>query len=162
MEYLLGEKGLTLFPVLASHKNRIYLGLVENVNLFPGVKQTLLDLREKGIKTALATSTVSEVLPKVLGRFQLEQFFNSIVTGDKIIRGKPDPEIFLKAFEMIQVDPRYGAIVGDTEYDIIPATNIGAASILVSHGRRTHLAVEPDYLIGELDDLLEVLEDSLL
>lgn len=161
VERLLGENGLRSFSALTSYKNRVYLELVGKVELFPGVEETLFDLRAKDIKIALATSTVSEVLPKVLGKFGLERCFDSIVPGDKIAKGKPDPEIFLKAFEGIEVDPRLGAIVGDTEYDILPATKIGATSILVSHGRRSQLSIKPDYMIGELRNLLRVLEEHL-
>lgn len=161
VEDLLGESGLELFSSIVSDKNSYYLQLIEHAKLFPGVTETLRELRNASYKLALATSTTSDVLSKVLQAFQLEALFDSVVAGSEIIKGKPDPEIFLKAFEKIELDPCLGMIVGDTDYDILPAPRIGATSVIVLHGRKPVVSIKPDYTINELPELLKIFKDSI-
>lgn len=160
-EDLLGENGLRLLPSIVNNKNSSYLKLIEHLRLFPGTIDTLFELRRSGFKLALATSTVSDVLSKVLQVFQLEALFDSIVAGSEIVKGKPDPEIFLKAFEKIGLEPNLGMIVGDTEYDILPALSIGATSVIVLHGRKPKLSFMSDFMINELPDLPKIFKDSM-
>jgi HAD superfamily hydrolase (TIGR01509 family) len=156
---LLDKEGFRRLSSITSCKNRVYLEMVEEARLFPRVQETLCMLSGADLRLALATSTLSHVLSRVLERFCLAEFFDTIVAGDEVTRGKPSPEIFMRVFERLGLDPHLGAVVGDTEYDILPAIRTGATSIMITHGRRRELAVRPDYVIDELPDLLRILED---
>jgi beta-phosphoglucomutase-like phosphatase (HAD superfamily) len=79
------------------------------VGLFPSVKRVLEDLRQMKLRLALATSSVSASARPFLDRHELTGFFEVIVTGDEIKRGKPHPDIYLCAAEKLDiaaVDPR--------------------------------------------------------
>jgi beta-phosphoglucomutase-like phosphatase (HAD superfamily) len=148
VEDLFGKGGLKFFPSIRNYKDKVYLELIEHVTVFPGARETLSELKGDGFKLALATSTVSSVLPNVLEKLRLNGYFQAIVSGDRITRGKPAPEI--------RVDPARGAVVGDTEYDILPAIRIGTTSVIVLHGRKIRLSVRPNYTIDELPELLKI------
>src|SRR5690242_14661273 len=66
------------------------------VGLFPNTKRVLEDLREMQLRLALATSSVSASARPFLDRYQLTAFFEVIITGDEIERGKPEPDIYLR------------------------------------------------------------------
>jgi beta-phosphoglucomutase-like phosphatase (HAD superfamily) len=74
------------------------------VGLFPKTKQVLQELREMNppVRLGLATSSVSASARPFLDRHQLTQFFDVIVTGDEIERGKPAPDIYLRALARME------------------------------------------------------------
>lgn len=70
-----------------------------------GVVELLEWLREKGIPTAVATSTAKEVALKKLELAGLSKYFDNLTTGCEVSHGKPDPEIYLLAASRLNVDP---------------------------------------------------------
>jgi len=75
----------------------------DRVGLFPSAKATLEELRLMNLRLAVATSSVSASARPFLDRHQLTAFFDVIVTGDEIERGKPHPDIYLRAAEKLGV-----------------------------------------------------------
>jgi HAD superfamily hydrolase (TIGR01509 family) len=67
------------------------------VGLFPSATEVLQELRRMNLRLAVATSSVSASARPFLDRHQLTAFFDVIVTGDEIERGKPQPDIYLRA-----------------------------------------------------------------
>jgi sugar-phosphatase len=64
------------------------------VGLFPHVKEVLKELRQMKLHLAVATSSVSASARPFLDRHQLTGFFEVIVTGEEVERGKPAPDIY--------------------------------------------------------------------
>src|SRR5437870_13216873 len=73
------------------------------VGLFPSTKRTLERLRDMKVRLAIATSSVSASARPFLDRHGLTPFFDGIVTGDEIERGKPDPDIYLRAAKKLGI-----------------------------------------------------------
>ena len=159
---VLGEAGLKVYSSIRRLKNEIYLNHIDELNVYPGVYEMLNTLIDMGLKLGIASSTPSQVLDRVLDFLNLKALFNVVVPGDAVLKGKPNPEIYLKAFNSLGVDPRSGVVVGDTVYDIIPARIINAYSILVTHGRDISLDVEPDFKVAETPEVLDVVRRELM
>ncbi|WP_045496429.1 HAD family hydrolase [Vibrio hyugaensis] len=70
-----------------------------------GVIELLEWLKEKGIPTAVATSTAKEVAQKKLELAGLSKYFDNLTTGCEVSHGKPDPEIYLLAASRLSIDP---------------------------------------------------------
>src|SRR4051794_10321013 len=77
----------------------------DRVGLFPHVKEVLEELRAINIRLAVATSSVSASARPFLDRHQLTAFFEVIITGDEVERGKPHPDIYLRAAEKLGLPP---------------------------------------------------------
>jgi len=73
------------------------------VGLFPNVKEVLEELRQMKLRLAVATSSVSASARPFLDRHQLTGFFEVIVTGEEVERGKPAPDIYLCAAEHLGI-----------------------------------------------------------
>ena len=71
------------------------------VDLFPSAKAVLEELRQMNLHLAVATSSVSASARPFLDRHELTAFFEVIVTGEEIERGKPAPDIYLRAAEKL-------------------------------------------------------------
>jgi len=100
----------------ATEKNDLYrelLGEMGEKDLSDEVKKTLLALREKGLKLAIGSS--SKNTPFILERIGLGTFFDAIADGNCITHSKPHPEVFLKAAQMIGLDPSVCLVVEDAK-----------------------------------------------
>ena len=66
------------------------------MKLKPGAAEILRFLNDNKIPTGLASSSPRAMIEKVLKPHDVLQYFDTVVSGDMVERGKPDPEIFLK------------------------------------------------------------------
>ena len=82
---------------LAIYKNDIYKELLKSLtpaDILPGVADTLNELRARGYKLAIGSS--SRNTPAILKYIGLEGFFDAVSDGNNITNSKPDPEVFIK------------------------------------------------------------------
>lgn len=99
---------------LATRKNDLYresLGEMSPADLSGDVRETLEALRTAGLKLAIGSS--SKNTPFILRQIGLDGFFDAVADGNCITRSKPDPEVFLKAAEMLGLPPEACLVVED-------------------------------------------------
>lgn len=160
VERVLGADALNRYQSIKRIKDREFLSLISNVRLYPYATKVIKEIKNMGLKLALATSTPSYILNRLLPLFNLDKEFSVIIPGEIVSEGKPNPEIFLKAFQSLDTDPEEGVIVGDSEYDIIPAKLIGSISILILTNKLIDprkFSVKPDYIVHNLYDVLNII-----
>lgn len=96
-----------------------------------GLTELLSALRERGIPAAVATGTPREPAEDMLVRSGVAPFIDAMVCGDEVAACKPDPEIFLKAAELIGVAPQDCLVLEDSFNGIIAAHAAGAQPIMI-------------------------------
>ena len=99
---------------LAAEKNELYRELLHQMSpadLSDEVKATLDELRRRGYKLAIGSS--SKNAPFILHQIGLDGWFDAVSDGNNITRSKPDPEVFLKAAEMLSLPPEVCLVVED-------------------------------------------------
>ena len=99
---------------LAQQKNDIYRESLKEMSprdLSDEVKETLDALRALGLKLAIGSS--SKNTPFILGQIGLGDYFDAVSDGNNITRSKPDPEVFVKAAEMLGIAPENCLVVED-------------------------------------------------
>ena len=99
---------------LAARKNERYCALLAGMSpadLDPAVAAMLRALRRTGLRLAVGSS--SRNTPFILDRLGLGGFFDAVCDGNCIMRAKPDPEVFLKAAEMLGIPPGDCLVVED-------------------------------------------------
>lgn len=99
---------------LAEYKNEIYKKLLISMSpadLSNEVRDTLNELRRRGYKLAIGSSSKNTGL--ILHQIGLEGYFDAVSDGTNISRSKPDPEVFLKAAEMLEMEPEDCLVVED-------------------------------------------------
>ena len=127
------------------------------VGPFPSVKEVLEELRQMNLHLAVATSSVGASARPFLERHNLTPFFDVIVTGDEIERGKPHPDIYLRAAEKLGVAPDTCLVIEDSLSGIAAAK---AAKMRVAAIPDTRF-VDPreyekkaDYVLASLSEVL--------
>ena len=131
---VLGEVSELEYAKIRWVKDRAFMKELKEgrVTLFPGVTQALRMIKMKGYLIGMASSTPNRLLLHIMDYLGITNFFDAITGGDEVRRGKPDPEIFLKAIRKLGVAPSEAVVVGDTAYDACPAHRIGATPVLVN------------------------------
>ncbi len=97
----------------------------------PNVHKLLDYLAEHSIAMAVASSTLYERTVAHLKQAELFHYFQAAVGGDMIENGKPAPDIFLKAAQLLGVAPEECIVVGDTPADVLAANAAGMPVILI-------------------------------
>lgn len=111
--------------IMAKEKNNYYQKMIESMtpsDLALGALEILTFLRERGIKIALGSSSRNALA--IIDRLGISRFFDAVVDGNAITRGKPDPEVFIKAAEALNVNENQALVVEDSLAGII-ASRIG-------------------------------------
>ena len=99
---------------LAAEKNERYRALIAEMtpaDVAPDTTVTLKALRERGLLLAVASSSKNARF--ILERTGLTPYFHAVVDGTQIARSKPDPEVFLKAAQVLGVSPAEALVVED-------------------------------------------------
>ncbi|OGM20413.1 hypothetical protein A2714_01710 [Candidatus Woesebacteria bacterium RIFCSPHIGHO2_01_FULL_38_9] len=91
-----------------------YHKLIPRITLNKGFVQFASEVKASGILTALATSSTWNTVQKVFGHIEIENYFDSVTTGEEVSYKKPDPEIFLMASEKLGVDPGNCLVIEDS------------------------------------------------
>jgi HAD superfamily hydrolase (TIGR01509 family) len=97
---------------------------------FPDAVQTAAELRERGVRLAVASSSPRERLDRTLARAGLE--FPVTVAGDEVEHGKPAPDMFLQAAAALDVAPERCVVVEDSA----PGVAAGLAARMPTLGVR--------------------------
>lgn len=136
---------------MAKQKNDHYVELLASLtpnDLLPGVKEFMAQAKAKGIPCALASA--SKNAPVILEKLGVLADFHYIVDPDSLANGKPDPEIFLKAAEVLNISPQEAVGFEDAQagIDAINAAGMYAVGV-IEEGPLTGA----DQLVHRLDEL---------
>lgn len=111
---------------MANRKNEWFVDYIEELKpeaIFPGVKDLITALRDRGVKIALASS--SKNARRVVELLNIEALFDALVDGTMIVHTKPDPEIFLLAAKKLGVAPAHCIVVEDADAGVEAAIRAG-------------------------------------
>ncbi len=100
-----------------------YINAMKADEIYPGVKQLLIEIRSKGIKVALASS--SKNANTIIAKLDIANLFDAIVDGTMVINTKPNPEIFLLAASKLGIAPIDCVVFEDAEAGVEAAIAAG-------------------------------------
>lgn len=111
--------------------------MVENTQLYKGVKKVLGNLHEKGYKIAIVTTKFHYRIEQILTKFDATKWIDLIVGGEDVKEAKPNPEGLLYAITQLQVERDEILYVGDSLVDAKTAQNAGVDFAAVLTGTTT-------------------------
>ncbi|MCK5052104.1 MAG: HAD family phosphatase [Candidatus Cloacimonetes bacterium] len=144
-----------------------WTGMVEkhyksDVKLKPNAKELIKYLSMNNVKIAIGTSNTKYLTETVLRANGVLNFFDSIVAGCEDIKGKPFPDIFLKAAEEINVTPGDCLVIEDTLHGVLAAHNGGMDAFAIFDDNDTHevnaIRNEADYYADNFKEILNKLK----
>ncbi|WP_368654439.1 pyrophosphatase PpaX [Ornithinibacillus sp. 4-3] len=129
------------------------------IKVFPNVEETLIGLRELGIKLAVVTAKKrvgAELGLKIAG---LDKYFDTIITVDDVEYSKPHPESVLKAMQALDAEAHTTIMVGDNYHDIEAGKNANTLTAGVAwtlKGKDFLATFKPTYMLEDMKDLLRI------
>lgn len=136
----------------------------EGVPVKEGLRELLEYIKAHGYKTVLATSSNRDRVDRILGQIKLEQYFDSSICGDEIERGKPNPDVFLKACEKAGVNTDEAVVLEDSEAGIQAAYSAGIPVICVPDMKypEKEYQEKAGWIVDSLRAVLAMFEDGEL
>lgn len=145
---------------LKEKKRAAYRGLMEKgVTPMPGL-HPLLEKLKGNYKIGLASASIRIHILSILAQLNITEYFDAVVSGEDVARGKPDPEIFLLAARKLDVRPEDCVVLEDSEAGIQAAKAAGMHPIAVPNEYTREHNFEPaDRIVDSLDKIdLELLK----
>ena len=127
---------------LAERKNGYYKEFITKLtpnDILPGAKENLEELRKNGIKIAIGSS--SKNTPVILKQIGLDNYFDAVSDGNNITNSKPDPEVFLKAADMLSIPYGECMIVEDADAGIEAGKRAGMKTVSVHGAKGSDIAI---------------------
>lgn len=128
------------------------------MTLKDGAKAFLQHLKTRGIKTGIATSNDRKLVEAFLQAMDAEALIDTICTGCEVKKGKPAPDVYLKAAENLQVSPERCLVFEDVPMGILAGKNAGMKVCAVddwfSEAQKEQKKQMADYYICHYNDIL--------
>jgi phosphoglycolate phosphatase len=110
------------------------LEAARTAKMFAGIPETLKTLRDMKLKIALCTISSEKTTNYILKRFNLEQFFDAVITRDSVFEVKPHPTHLEAALNALKVKSQEAVLVGDSVKDIECAIQLNVLAVGVTTG----------------------------
>ena len=137
---------------LAERKNNYYKEYIKKLtkdDILSGVNENLAELKAKGIKVAIGSS--SKNTPDILKYIGLDNYFDAVSDGNNITKSKPDPEVFLKAADMLGVPYEKCLVVEDADSGIEAGKRAGMYTLAVNNAKGADYSLA-DLSAGKITD----------
>ncbi|XUX00106.1 MAG: tRNA (adenosine(37)-N6)-threonylcarbamoyltransferase complex dimerization subunit type 1 TsaB [Dehalogenimonas sp.] len=140
--------------VIGKEKEADYRRLVQgHARFFPGVLELMSSLKEGGFKQAVASSAPADNLKLVIAEMRLEPFISATVDASGVSRGKPDPEVFLKAAEKLGLSPKACLVIEDAVAGVEAAKRGGMAVVAVTNTHPREKLAAAELVLSSLEDV---------
>lgn len=110
---------------------RVMKKLKKSVPVKEGAYEILEYFKRKNVKLAIASSSVTEQIESNLEITDMRRYFDVLVSGTQVSRGKPEPDIFLYAAERIGCDPKECYVFEDSQNGIKAGYAAGCTTVMV-------------------------------
>ncbi len=128
----------------------------DGVPIKKGLYELLEYLKSHGYKTVVATSTMRSIALRNLTKAGVMKYFDKVVYGDMVSRGKPEPDIFLKASEVLGVPPEECMALEDSANGILSAYRAGMIPVMIPDMQEPSEEIRR-ILFAKLPSLLDVI-----
>lgn len=126
-----------MYNISESIENILHLRAEYNMDMIreykdgaiPGVRELLMELKSRNILTAIASSSSLDFINAVVDKLCLREYFDIIISGEEVQKGKPAPDVFLKAAEMLNVKPCECVVIEDSTNGVRAAISAGMKCI---------------------------------
>lgn len=100
-----------------------------NFNPIDGILDLLIKLDKEQYKMAIASSSPRIFIEAIVKKLRIDNFFSVIISAEEVANGKPEPDVFLKAVELLNIDPSDCFIIEDSKSGVTAANKAGIRCI---------------------------------
>lgn len=147
---------MVMVPILKTYSAQFAEWDRKHTLMFPGMVDTFHQLKETGRSLVVTSSKSVRGIERVLHEQRIDNLFDAIWGGDSVERGKPHPEMLLRAMAQAGASANETVIIGDTTYDIEMGVAAGVRAVGVAwgmHGAARLTAVGASCVVDHPRDL---------
>jgi len=146
-------------------KEELYriMGREEGIPILDGTRDFLRSLRAAGIPCVIGTSTERKNIELAFEQLDLGSFFLGAVCSEDVSKGKPNPEVFLKAATLASAEPQNCVVLEDSTHGIIAARRGGmkGLGLATTRDKKDLIEVGADLVVATPSELSIGLLESL-
>lgn len=168
LEFILGIPGQKAVEQYVDHKINEEMMLNEwdkniqllqhHARLFDGIKELLIELKHQHYFLGIVTSKTQQEMENEFDHFNLNDFFDCVITASDTVNHKPHPEPIETAIKRLDKSPKNVIYVGDSIYDMECAKQSEVAFALAEWGAKTNKKFsEADISLEKPSDLISYL-----
>ncbi|PVX26278.1 MAG: hypothetical protein CW691_01850 [Candidatus Bathyarchaeum sp.] len=120
----------TVFSIVESFE----LESAKTTKMFQGIPQTLKALKEMKLKIAVCTISSKKAASYILNRFNIQQFFDSVIPRESVSKVKPNPIHVLATLNSLKVKAQEAVLIGDSVKDVAAAIQLDVIAVGVTTG----------------------------
>lgn len=138
-------------------RKHYYIKNIDRIQVFPDATSSITNLAKMGMKVSIASSMGKDLIDEIVKHFNIDKMVCCWVSSEEVKNPKPEPDVFLKAFERMNLAPKNCISVGDREYDIMAGKKAGSLTALIVRDQFSKSgAVKPDYEMHDLNELPDI------
>ena len=141
-------------------KNVYQENVCEHTFLYPGVKETLQELKNRGYTLAICTNKPYRFVEPILEKLEIKAFFALWLGEESLAEKKPNPMPLLHLARELKASPEECLMIGDSKNDIVAAKNASMDSIGLSYGYNYNENIKdynPELVLDNFKHLLKIL-----
>jgi len=140
---------------LTRRKEEYFIEEIKKTKIEPmkGVVRLLNDLKKNNIKMGIGTAAMEFKAYAILEELGIKDFFEVLVSAEKVKKGKPDPETYLKVAEYLKLKPEECIVIEDAPNGIEAAKNGGIKCIAITSTHKESELQLADKIIDSFDEL---------
>ncbi len=123
------------------------------IKMTEGLQQLLDELAEHNIPMAVATSARKRYFSFIMDELSIRQYFKVVLTAENITKGKPDPEIYLKSADGLQINPQECVVFEDAVSGIKAAKAAGMKVVGISSTHSQEELSLADRVVNNFEDV---------
>lgn len=124
--------------------------------LYPGTRELIKYYYEKHKVLAMATYKTRTATEKILQIFNIDHYFNIVITADDVENPKPNPECIKKILKISDIQKEKAILIGDAKLDFTTANNAGIDICTVTYGfedKGNLIDINPTYMVDRARDI---------
>jgi len=146
----------TMEELLALKSQRVVEIMRRDEPLFAGLPE-LVEKLSKQYCLALASGSERVIVEAVLAMEGLRRFFGVVLTATEVRRGKPEPDIFLKAADLLGVEPRHCWVIEDSKPGVAAGLAAGMRVIAITNTHPAEDLRHATHVVGSYPEIQGIL-----
>jgi beta-phosphoglucomutase family hydrolase len=135
----------------ANLKEKYYREMVQDkIEPLPGVIELIKNLKKNKFKLAVGSSGPLKNVELLLNSLHIMRYFDAVITAEDVERGKPAPDVFLKAAEKLNLIPAHCIVIEDAPVGIKAAKRAGMKSIALTTTHPENELKSADIVVNDL------------
>ncbi|NRD76527.1 HAD family hydrolase [Bacillus sp. BRMEA1] len=146
-QYFETQAGISALEAkLEEKQHKLFMERAISLSLREGVTSYLEEAKKQQLKIGLASSSGRDWVESCLKRYQIYDYFHTIKTKENVTRVKPDPSLYVKALEALEVQPNEAVAFEDSLNGSLAAIGAGIRCVIVPNPVTAHLPFENYHL----------------